>query len=571
MRADLRHIRQLTLTAGNRVAVRHVLPELEDAFRTASLPCGAGGGVILIRKLDLGTVPAGAGRHALAQRLEQRLASMAIVRMAAGDVPPADAQAVHWPDRVSLLVAAFGAVAAGQGGLWWVRQTLAASDDVAAPRAALLRLLRETGPESLGAMMAQALHGAWAVPLLRRHGDLWRRAAEQLCPQVFAGQAGDATQVALPGNARSVVAFIGEAPGIAAVVSMFQDRLQGLLSVADRRAMLFATAAISGDVRLALMMTLVAHRHGRGAVRAIWADVAHRAALVTANPPRAPQSQPAEVARRGRRPVRAQGPSDLPAIRREKAGDTEAAWAGQAPRPALDLAQRDDIPAMTRLGGAVVLINLIRLCGVAAQDPDLGPDIALRCLWRLLSGCVAQDAVLTVLPQPIDAFAPRLAQPMMPALWTLRGFGGRLRLARISPQAGQRSGLRAILAPHGTAILAVVTAGKLRQLRDAGIRFRPGRCQMVGMEAVLAGQDLVLRRAYRQLVGQSLRPALRRGGYLTASQTHIDVTLDLDDVRIRERKAGLDFTPGWVDWLGRVVTLTFERFDKPYGSADAPA
>jgi hypothetical protein len=47
-------------------------------------------------------------------------------------------------------------------------------------------------------------------------------------------------------------------------------------------------------------------------------------------------------------------------------------------------------------------------------------------------------------------------------------------------------------------------------------------------------------------------------GWLTATATHVDLVLPLQEASIPISRAGLDRSPGWVPHLGRVVTFTFE-------------
>jgi hypothetical protein len=54
-----------------------------------------------------------------------------------------------------------------------------------------------------------------------------------------------------------------------------------------------------------------------------------------------------------------------------------------------------------------------------------------------------------------------------------------------------------------------------------------------------------------------LRVALRRGS-IVAEPGWIDVHLDLDDVDVDVRCAGLDFDPGWIPWLGCVVRFCYD-------------
>ncbi|HEX3551398.1 MAG TPA: hypothetical protein VHT53_13520 [Candidatus Elarobacter sp.] len=53
------------------------------------------------------------------------------------------------------------------------------------------------------------------------------------------------------------------------------------------------------------------------------------------------------------------------------------------------------------------------------------------------------------------------------------------------------------------------------------------------------------------------RDVVRRTGRLTMTRTELDVTLHLDAVDLRIRRAGLDFDPGWLPWFGRVVRFHY--------------
>lgn len=46
---------------------------------------------------------------------------------------------------------------------------------------------------------------------------------------------------------------------------------------------------------------------------------------------------------------------------------------------------------------------------------------------------------------------------------------------------------------------------------------------------------------------------------LRATETHLDLDLEVTDIDIAVRLAGLDFDPGWVPWLGRVVAFHYDQ------------
>lgn len=67
---------------------------------------------------------------------------------------------------------------------------------------------------------------------------------------------------------------------------------------------------------------------------------------------------------------------------------------------------------------------------------------------------------------------------------------------------------------------------------------------------------------------RSLRALAARPGAIAATRTHVDVFFLHKQVDIELRRTGLDFDPGWVAWLGRVVQ--FHYVDQlPVDDADA--
>lgn len=59
----------------------------------------------------------------------------------------------------------------------------------------------------------------------------------------------------------------------------------------------------------------------------------------------------------------------------------------------------------------------------------------------------------------------------------------------------------------------------------------------------------------RALIGPA--SLVLRPGAVCVTRTHVDVMFPLQEVDLRVRRAGLDLDPGWVAWLGRIVTFHF--------------
>jgi hypothetical protein len=78
----------------------------------------------------------------------------------------------------------------------------------------------------------------------------------------------------------------------------------------------------------------------------------------------------------------------------------------------------------------------------------------------------------------------------------------------------------------------------------------------------LIAEDPLPLRALRliclQMTLRPLRRVLARGGHIFVSRTHLTIALRLAEVNLAVRKAGLDFDPGWLPALGRVVRFEYD-------------
>ena len=55
----------------------------------------------------------------------------------------------------------------------------------------------------------------------------------------------------------------------------------------------------------------------------------------------------------------------------------------------------------------------------------------------------------------------------------------------------------------------------------------------------------------------TLEEVVRRSAAVTCTRTHVDVVFDMESSEVAIRRAGLDIDPGWVPWLGRVVSFHY--------------
>jgi hypothetical protein len=64
--------------------------------------------------------------------------------------------------------------------------------------------------------------------------------------------------------------------------------------------------------------------------------------------------------------------------------------------------------------------------------------------------------------------------------------------------------------------------------------------------------------SWRRSVEDTVAAVVRRRGRIVAEPGWVDVVLDLNEVDVEVRAAGLDLDPGWVPWLGTVVRFRYE-------------
>jgi hypothetical protein len=69
--------------------------------------------------------------------------------------------------------------------------------------------------------------------------------------------------------------------------------------------------------------------------------------------------------------------------------------------------------------------------------------------------------------------------------------------------------------------------------------------------------QLVMGCYLRRFADMGLRTLVRRSGRIATSKTHLDIVFELQSADVRIRKAGLDINPGWVSWLGKVVSYHY--------------
>jgi hypothetical protein len=108
---------------------------------------------------------------------------------------------------------------------------------------------------------------------------------------------------------------------------------------------------------------------------------------------------------------------------------------------------------------------------------------------------------------------------------------------------------------------------QLLQLASKHARIEPEDPLVAALEAIPPGIRplgrwlIATNRHSLRLAAQNLRQLIRRPARMELAPTHIDLFFRSADADLALRRAGLDFDPGWVPWLGRTIRYHFNRED----------
>ncbi|HEX8774580.1 MAG TPA: hypothetical protein VF735_13485 [Pyrinomonadaceae bacterium] len=97
-------------------------------------------------------------------------------------------------------------------------------------------------------------------------------------------------------------------------------------------------------------------------------------------------------------------------------------------------------------------------------------------------------------------------------------------------------------------VRALIGDARLRRSLSPGVN---------DLQLLLESWLIAARRWCRRFARIGLRELVCRAGHVSHTRTHIDVFLDHRQSDVRVRRAGLDINPGWVVWLGRVLTFYY--------------
>jgi hypothetical protein len=555
MARPARVVEHLRLRGESESAVRHALPALEDAFRTASLP-GAGARLVCVRRLQLGRLPSNGSAQSVALLIEKRFAEAGWTIVHAGENGAATADAVWFRDAFEAHDTAALRLAAGQTLDAWFWPL------------ALPKVVTPTGSGNLRTI-------AFAIAAME---EAPRALPAWTASLVLAGYRQQLISALRPGDGHALLRAAGvpslppEHASSASVTSHESRDPRVPRAAVDDRATFVEVIAGRSNGRLPQLSTPIAAPPATRATRSAGGITAPPDAAARASVRRPPRPQPAgaheSVSHQGSEPAGnrlipsaetncetarnelAQG--GAPAAIDDRLDERRAASspdappeqtaapAGQGPRPEDAGATHEaaDAPvaftspwqlpsaAPTAAGGLLFLLPVLERVGFAEWAADRGPEepapelLAAQILHLLLTRLRVEE------DDPVWGIAPafRLNREATELASAEDLSGSQLQPDRPSDLGGFR------LQPDGS---IRATAWLTRCRRYLRRRARIGLASLI------------------------VRPAR-----VAITPTHVDMFFRLNAADVRVRRAGLDIDPGWVPWFGRVVTFHYE--DRPW-------
>jgi hypothetical protein len=526
MSTTTRRVRAVRLRAPSDALARRGATVLEDALHTASIPGADGARLLVIRSLDVGTIDPGRGPAAVALAVESRLHRLRDHAVHADDPAAATAAAVFFHDRVDALAALAATVAVGRSPDAWFWRAALPWVTPGAPReetlrAALVHAFAD-GPAA-GAALVAALHardgaGAGGIvdsalaalrredgpPLLRLCGWPAANASPERSPPPSPTL--DGVPLSLLG--RWAQRWGGDDTRTAwlAATLLIARRPTRLL---DPRLPVHARALVAHAIESRLPLPTEAPAGADGAGGATTPPAPRTDSRDRGHDRRTSQPRPNILA----------GPAD----------------AGERAAPAFDGGVSGDAAAAVTLHGAPPTPH--HEAPVTRPAPHLPDPPAEACRIVAADESLATEgAGLFFLTSVLERLGIRGFLEARPAMIEADLPDHVLR--RIAASAG---------VPPEDPVVACLAA--------SGWAQRP--IPVTDVEIAAAGWHTAARRWCRRYAGIGLRELVLRPGRIRFTRTHLDVVLDHRTADIRVRRAGLDLDPGWVLWLGRVVTFHY--------------
>jgi hypothetical protein len=521
-------VSRVTLAASDDSLVRRGALLLEDAMNVATLHAATDRRHYIVRHFDVGVIDADAPPQTLALQIERRLAHVKLTAVAATSPSAATAHAVYFADDVIAIAELARRIAAGPPPLEWFWPHVA------------------NGAVKLPA--ARALAACIATAAALPAGPV---AVAEVVSAVESAREDALLATLQPGDAipllRLTFGVTSPLEPAASSTALASSDLQPVW-----RARLARWIALWGGDARAHWLVAIAMVHARRTMRRAQTELGIAASIVAAElqgvarehshgePTREDEPEPAAVPETS---------NDAPRLRpRIVVKDVESA-VPVAAEPA-------EVSAISAVAGALLAIRPLAALGMPAWLDDHE--------WAAASGFAAQVLAMLAASQLTD---PLAGDPLVDGLGGGCAADGPFVAPAIwRPLLGMRPAILRRTGDHGRVLFANrIPIAAWRGRRASAVPWSPRHVKrgapVEDRAWAFAGWHAMLGRWLRRYTGVSLAELIRRPGQLAATSTHLEVTWPLRTIDVRIRAAGLDVDPGWVPWLGRVVTFRYVEED----------
>ncbi|MDB5813774.1 MAG: hypothetical protein JWN23_891 [Rhodocyclales bacterium] len=555
MNAPDRHVRHLRLKASSEADVRSVITRLEDALRCATLP-DDGARVRVVRKLALGRIASGISSQTLSLIIERRIAELG-TQWIAGGTPAAEhatcvdfvsaleartqlalrlvrgepCDAWYWP----LAVPEFRAAEGVASNLQCIAIALAALPEARVALPAWIAKLVDAG---LARQLIAAIPEAEAEGLLQQAGIALLPASAAHSVTDNDKGIGDESARKYSNSARSNI----EAATPALQPRDLHDASDATLY--ELPHWLRSALAASTEPRYRVLRNV---RAVQPAVRSVlaaaqiqreeWKRVANAQGSMHGDTQSDNDKRISENPLDSELSVRVDDdsgtqPTSMDPIQSGTPQETDSVAAFDAVKKVSVTADSvQPYLAPTHCGGLLFLLPVLARLGLIEWAGDDAGEFAGRVLRAALRRLEvpAEDPAWSMVAGLVDT---RIASPNKapaPASWA----DPLLRVPRNTSLAFDENGAPASLA------------------QSLALASNADEQALIWLTAA--------RRWLRRAGGIGLASLVMRLGRIDSTPTHIDIHFRIDDIDMRVRRLGLDIDPGWLSWLGRVVSFHYTR------------
>ena len=519
-------VARLTRAAPDDDHVRRGAHLVEDALRIATLASDADRRAYIVRHLDVGVIDPEAPSQTLALQIERRLAHVRMTAVPALSAAAATARAVWFVDDVAAIVELARRIVRGTAVEWFWRHVARGAVQRPTPSEALRACVRHlaTLPEA-----ARAIALVVGIVEAERDGAILDTITDA-----------DAT------------ALLDAMLGPVEVAGMFahEPDVLAMLAPAWRALVIRWIRRWGADVR-SLWLAVTAMIATRGSVRGASTELPLARAIVAAVLTRPNDEEPSRAALATTTLERSErdAPSRTLAIEaRESIAVIERSSKPSSPKTEVS----EETSVETAAAGALFLLRPLAALGMAEWLDAHAWTRAIDWPAQLLASIVAD------LSGPADPLVAALSEAPLadgafvaPTAWTT--FVGH------RPHRVRSRGDHRVLEAFGRLPIAAWSAADpidLAPWREHAIR-RGGHAAPRAWAA--HAWRRALERWLRTFTPLRLADVVVRWGTVSATPTHLDVTMPLHTVDVRVRTAGLDLDPGWVPWFGRVVRFHYAK------------